>query len=72
MQQTPYVDFAEGIYRYRFQGTIFAEREGFLTSSDNRRLVPLQLAQNYGDIHVGIYNGESYTEAGSQRPEGLP
>ena len=28
LQQTPYVDYAEGIYRYRFQGTIFAEREG--------------------------------------------
>ena len=34
IQQTPYVDFKEGIYRYRFQGTIFAEREGFLSSSD--------------------------------------
>src|SRR5262245_58540264 len=33
-QQTPYVDFMEGIYRYRFQGTIFEEREGFLSSSD--------------------------------------
>ena len=34
MQQTPWVDFMEAIYRYRFQGTIFAEREGFLSSSD--------------------------------------
>ena len=24
LQQTPYVDFMEGIYRYRFQGNIFA------------------------------------------------
>jgi hypothetical protein len=29
LQQTPYVDFAEGIYRYRFQGAIFSDTEGF-------------------------------------------
>src|SRR5262249_24904235 len=54
LQQTPYVDFAEGIYRYRFQGTIFAEREGFLTSSDNAASFHYNLAQNFGDIHVGV------------------
>ena len=26
---------------------------------------------NYGDVHVGVYNGESYSEAGSERPEGV-
>ena len=31
IQQTPWVDFEEGIYRYRFQGTVFAERERLLT-----------------------------------------
>ena len=34
MQQTPFVDFVETIYRYRFQGTVFPDREGFLSSSD--------------------------------------
>jgi hypothetical protein len=63
LQQTPYIDFAEGIYRYRFQGTMFAEREGFLTSSDNAASFHYTLAQNYGDIHVGIYNGEGYSRA---------
>ncbi len=63
LQQTPYVDFMEGIYRYRFQGTIFAEREGFLTSSDNAASFHYNLPQNYGDIHVGIYNGEGYSRA---------
>ena len=24
IQQTPIIDFQEGIYRYRFQGTVFA------------------------------------------------
>ena len=27
IQQTPWVDFEEGIYRYRFQGTVFVERD---------------------------------------------
>jgi hypothetical protein len=63
LQQTPYVDYAEGIYRYRFQGTIFSEREGFLTSSDNGASFHYNFAQNYGDIHVGVYNGEGYSRA---------
>jgi hypothetical protein len=63
IQQTPYVDYAEGIYRYRFQGTIFAEREGFLTSSDAGASFHYNLAKNYGDIHVGYYNGDGYSKA---------
>src|SRR3954451_19282809 len=29
LQQTPWVDFIEPIYRYRFQGMTFEDREGF-------------------------------------------
>jgi hypothetical protein len=61
-QQTPYVDFMEGIYRYRFQGTIFEERESFLSSSDTGASFHYNLPQNYGDIHAGVYNGETYTK----------
>ena len=61
IQQTPIVDFEEGIYRYRFQGTVFPEREGFLTSSDAGASFHANLPQNYGDVHVGIYNGEGYS-----------
>lgn len=62
LQQTPYVDYNESIYRYRFQGTVFAEREGFLTSSDLGASAHLVFPENYGDIHVGGYNGEGYTQ----------
>jgi hypothetical protein len=62
-QQTPYVDFMEGIYRYRFQGTIFVEREGFLSSSDEGLSGHWALPQDYGDIHVGYYNGDTYSKA---------
>jgi hypothetical protein len=69
IQQTPYLDFMEGIYRYRFQGTMFAEREGpggsgnFISSSDAGVSFHTAFPQNYGDMHVGIYNGEFYSKA---------
>jgi hypothetical protein len=63
LQQTPYVDFTEGVYRYRFQGTTFADREGFLTSSDNGLSGHWNMPGNYGDIHAGFYNGEGYSKA---------
>jgi len=75
IQQTPLIDFVEGIYRYRFQGTVFVEREGpggsgsFLTSSDAGASFHAAFPQNYGDVHVGIYNGEGYSkvEANDQK-----
>lgn len=63
IQQTPYVDFIEGVYRYRFQGTTFTDREGFLSSSDAGLSVHTALPDNYGDVHVGYYNGETYNKA---------
>jgi len=63
MQQTPWVDFMEGVYRYRFQGTIFEDREGFLSSSDFGLSGRLVIPHGYGDVHVGVYNGDTYTRA---------
>jgi len=62
MQQTPFIDGQESIYRYRFQGTSFAERDGGLSSSDLGITARTALGA-YGDVHVGIYNGEGYTRA---------
>jgi hypothetical protein len=63
VQQTPFVDFMEQIYRYRFQGLIFEEREGFLTSSDFAISTHYNFPGNYGDIHAGVYNGDGYSRA---------
>ena len=63
MQQTPWVDFMEGVWRYRFQGTIFEDREGFLSSSDVGVSFRYNLPGNYGDVHTGFYNGETYSRA---------
>ena len=43
IQQTPWVDFEEGIYRYRFQGTVFAER------------IPLPTAMTSSDAGVSFH-----------------
>lgn len=59
-QQTPYIDYAEGLYRYRFQGPTFPDREGYLTSSDLGASFHYNIQDGYGDIHTGIYNGEGY------------
>jgi hypothetical protein len=63
MQQTPYVDFEESIYRYRFAGPIFVDREGYLTSSDLGASIHWNVPENFGDIHAGVYNGDGYTRA---------
>jgi Phosphate-selective porin O and P len=62
-QQTPYVDWMEQIYRYRFQGTIAVERDGFLSSSDFGFSTHYNFPGNFGDVHAGYYNGENYSAA---------
>jgi len=61
LNQTPYLDFMEGIYGYRFQGTMSPERAGLITSSDAGVSFHYNLPKNFGDFHVGVYNGEGYS-----------
>jgi Phosphate-selective porin O and P len=63
IQQTPYLDSLESIYRYRFQGTLFVERSGYFASADAGASFRYNLPSNYGDVHVGVYNGENYNKA---------
>jgi hypothetical protein len=63
MIQTPYVDFEETVYRYRFQGTVFAEREGFMVSSDFGAAIRTLTPGGYGEVMAGVYNGEGYARA---------
>lgn len=74
IQQTPWVDFEEGIYRYRFQGTVFAERIPLptaMTSSDAGVSFHYSMPSNYGDFHVGVYNGENYQKVEANNSKGL-
>jgi hypothetical protein len=63
IQQTPYLDFMEGIYRYRFQGTMFTERIGLFASADAGASYHWQFPNNFGDVHAGVFNGENYNKA---------
>ena len=63
MIQTPYVDFEETVYRYRFQGGVFPDREGYMTSSDYGAAARTLLPRGYGEIYGGLYNGEGFTRA---------
>ena len=63
MQQTPWVDFIDTVYRYRFQGTTLEDREGILSSSDVGATFRYKFAGNYGDVHGGFYNGDNYNRA---------
>ena len=60
IQQTPFIDAEEPVYRYRFQGTLFAERDGGMSSADAGVSFHTDLPNRYGDVHVGLYNGEGY------------
>jgi hypothetical protein len=63
MIHTPYTDYEETVYRYRFQGTIFADREGFASSADYGVSFRTAFPQNYGEVVAGLYNGDTYTRA---------
>ena len=71
VQQTPWVDYMEGIYRYRFQGTIFSEREGFLSSSDIGASFHYSFAAQLRRGSYRLLQRRDVHEAGGQRSEGL-
>lgn len=61
--QSPWLDFEEGVNRYRVQGTMFSEREGLIPgSADFGVSYFTPLPNGYGEIHGGVYNGEGYTQ----------
>jgi Phosphate-selective porin O and P len=63
INQTPWVDYEESIYRYRFQGTVFVDREGFLFPSDNGITFHYNFPRDFGDVQAGVYNGEGWAHS---------
>jgi len=61
--ETPYIGWYEGIYRYRFQGTIMVDREGFLIPSDSGVAFHYNFRDDYGDIHAAVVNGEGFARS---------
>ena len=67
LQQTPWIDYVEGdLSLPLLQGALFIDTEGFLTSSDYGVSGRYALPGNYGDIHVGVYNGDGYQSQNDQ------
>lgn len=64
MQPTPWIEFIDSVYRYRFQGPTFEDREGFLSPADVGASFHYSLPGNYGDFQAAVFNGETYS-----RPE---
>jgi hypothetical protein len=71
LNQTPWVDYEDTIYRYRFQGPVFADREGFLFSSDYGVTFHYNLPRDFGDVQAGIYNGEGWAHADPNNEKAL-
>jgi hypothetical protein len=63
VQQTPYLDFIETQYRYRFQGPMMVDREGLIVAVDAGVSGHYTFAGDHGDLHVGIYNGEGWARS---------
>jgi hypothetical protein len=62
VQPTPWIYYMDDIYRYRFQGQEFEERDGFLTFSDAGASFHYAFPSDYGDVHTGYYNGDGYSK----------
>jgi hypothetical protein len=72
LHQTPWLDFEESVNRYQVQGTMFAEREGIIPGSGDFGVGYLtRLPNNYGEFNVGIYNGEGFTRAETDKHKSI-
>ncbi|MFQ5927267.1 MAG: hypothetical protein ACE5MH_07520 [Terriglobia bacterium] len=56
----PWVPHEEHLWGYRFQGTVFPDREGYLTSTDLGIGWKASFPKGYGDYHFAVVNGEGW------------
>jgi len=59
LHQTPWLEFEQGINRYRVQGPLFAERLKLIPGPSDIG-ASFRTTSDRTDIHVGVYNGEGY------------
>jgi hypothetical protein len=57
---TPWLDWVEGMYGYRMQGTMPMERNHYFNSADLGAGVDGSWANQMVNMQVGVYNGEGY------------
>jgi hypothetical protein len=71
VQNTPYISYVEDIYPYRFQGPLFFDREGLLVSADAGIAARGAFPSDYGDVVVGVFNGEGYNHSDANDQKAL-
>ena len=71
IQQTPYVDFTREHLPLPLPGHAVRERAGYMSSADAGVSFHYNFPTNYGDVHVGFYNGEGYSRAEANDQKGL-
>ena len=64
-----WTDYEEQFYRYRFQGQLFIDREGYLGTADYGVAARYAFPNDYGDVAAGVFNGEGFahSEANDQK-----
>jgi hypothetical protein len=60
MIHTPWLDWAQGVWGYRMQGTTAVERNGYLSSADLGFGVDGAWGGQRVNMQVGLFNGEGY------------
>ena len=58
--QGAWLDHEEGLWTYRVQGTMLAEREGFMNSADLGVNFQGKIPAGYGEWQANVNNGEGY------------
>jgi hypothetical protein len=70
MIQTPWIDWEESLFEYRFQSQMPLERAGYVASSDFGASADGMWNFDQVNMTLGIYNGENYNNAlGDQRKD---
>ncbi|MGE0440419.1 MAG: hypothetical protein AB7L66_16045 [Gemmatimonadales bacterium] len=69
--QTPFIDYAEGLWDYRMQGTVAADRTGYLSSSDFGASVDGSWKNEGVSLSAGVYNGEFYSKTPGDKHKDL-
>ena len=62
MHDLPWIPFEEKIWTYRFQGPVFVDREGYLSSTDLGVGVGYVLPSKWVEGHVSLVNGETWSK----------
>lgn len=62
LHSTPWLDFEQGINRYRVQGPLFVERQGLIPGPSDVG-ASFRHSSEFLEVHAGVYNGEGPAQA---------